>query len=107
MLFNIGSLYSELATLENFESNDGIKNAGRFFRVGNSPAVNDIFQLACGSFEKLKTFLEDCPEAAVSADLSSDSLKMFSLLMLAQAQELFYLMVLQSSHLLTCSGRKR
>lgn len=36
--------------------------------------------------------MEECPEAAVSQDMSADSLRMFSLLMLAQAQELFFMM---------------
>jgi programmed cell death 6-interacting protein len=33
LLFNIAAIYSELATMENTETNDGIKNACKYFRV--------------------------------------------------------------------------
>eukprot|EP01127_Copromyxa_protea_P003534 TRINITY_DN1334_c0_g1_i2.p1 TRINITY_DN1334_c0_g1~~TRINITY_DN1334_c0_g1_i2.p1 ORF type:complete len:336 (+),score=43.92 TRINITY_DN1334_c0_g1_i2:49-1008(+) len=83
VLFNIGSLYSELAVQENLDTNEGIKNACKYFR------------LAAGVFDRLRKMLEDTPEAAISEDLSNDSLKMFSLLMIAQSQELFYMMAVK------------
>lgn len=92
-MHNIASLYTELATLENFETNEGIKNACKYFRVCVLCSFPNKIQLASGIFDRLKKSLEDCPEAAVSQDMSADSLKMFSLLALAQAQELFFLMV--------------
>jgi len=79
VLFNIAALLSQLGAQENLQSNDGIKNSCSWFR------------LAGGTFEMLKEMLEQHPEAAVSEDLSSDSLRLYINLMLAQVQELIYL----------------
>lgn len=39
----------------------------------------------------MREFLESYPQAAVSDDLGADSLRVLSVFMLAQAQELFYI----------------
>uniref|UniRef100_A0A6B2KXP0 BRO1 domain-containing protein n=1 Tax=Arcella intermedia TaxID=1963864 RepID=A0A6B2KXP0_9EUKA len=85
VLFNIASLYTQIAVLENLENTDGIKNACKYFR------------LSAGTFEQLKELLEAHPEDAVTSDLTADSLNLLSTMMLAQAQELFYMMALKSN----------
>lgn len=85
VLFNIAAVHSQLATLENMESADGIKNACKLFRV------------AAGTFEQVKKLLESHPQDAAGEDLSGDSLTLFSTIMIAQAQELFFLMATKSN----------
>ncbi|KAL5508811.1 hypothetical protein EMCRGX_G004061 [Ephydatia muelleri] len=77
VLFNIGSLQSQIAKFQNFESDEGLKNAIKYF------------QGAAGSFQLLQELVFAHLKAPPSADFSAESTTALKSLMLAQAQESF------------------
>eukprot|EP01117_Protostelium_nocturnum_P017320 TRINITY_DN7038_c0_g1_i1.p1 TRINITY_DN7038_c0_g1~~TRINITY_DN7038_c0_g1_i1.p1 ORF type:complete len:805 (+),score=310.62 TRINITY_DN7038_c0_g1_i1:178-2592(+) len=77
VLFNIGAILSQLGSMQNRTSVEGLKVACQ------------NFQQAAGAFQVLKDEIEKHPQPG-SVDLSLDSISMFIQLMLAQAQECFY-----------------
>lgn len=76
VLFNLGAMYSQLATIQNRSTADGLKLAFQGF------------QSSAGAFQELKDELEKHPQPAV-LDLTFDNINMLINLMLAQAQECF------------------
>lgn len=77
VLFNIAAISSQIAEVQNRTTPEGLKKASHFF------------QLAAGTFEQLRSYLEEHPQQAVPVDFSADYLNMAINLMLAQAQECF------------------
>ncbi|KAK5577567.1 hypothetical protein RB653_002510 [Dictyostelium firmibasis] len=78
VLFNYGSIVSQIASSTNRSNIEGVKRAC------------NQFQLAAGVFTKLREYGSLHPECSTSADFSSDSLQALTTLMLAQAQECIY-----------------
>jgi len=76
-LFNLGSITSHVAVSQNRSTPDGAKKSCHFF------------QLAAGTFEHLKDYLQQRPHQASTPDLTTELLVMLVGLMLAQAQECF------------------
>eukprot|EP01114_Cavostelium_apophysatum_P013019 TRINITY_DN3067_c0_g1_i3.p1 TRINITY_DN3067_c0_g1~~TRINITY_DN3067_c0_g1_i3.p1 ORF type:complete len:562 (-),score=185.11 TRINITY_DN3067_c0_g1_i3:92-1777(-) len=76
VLFNIGAMYSQLGSLQNRSTGDGLKIA------------YSAFSSSAGAFEELKSELEKHPQPTMP-DLAFDSVNMLINLMLAQAQECF------------------
>lgn len=69
---------SHLGAQENRSTDDGMKNACKWF------------QMAAGCFDRVRAELEKQPSAAECIDTTPDALNLLSQLMLAQAQECFY-----------------
>ncbi|RUS90047.1 hypothetical protein EGW08_002160 [Elysia chlorotica] len=78
MLFNIASLQSQIAAIQNHESNDGMKLTVKFF------------QQACGIYGHLKDIVLSHVQQDPTPDLNPDTLSALSAIMLAQAQESIY-----------------
>ncbi|GAM29306.1 hypothetical protein SAMD00019534_124820 [Acytostelium subglobosum LB1] len=78
ILFNYGSLLSQVAASVNRSTVDGIKKACQ------------TYQAAAGAFNTLREYVSMHSECCASPDFSADSLNMASALMLAQAQECVY-----------------
>ena len=79
VLFNVGALFSQLACTQNHTSDDGLKTAAKYF------------QQASGIFSQLKDTVYPQLNTLPTPDLSVDSLGSLSAIMLAQAQDCFYL----------------
>lgn len=77
VLFNIGSLQSQIAKSQNFDSDEGIKNAAKHF------------QGAAGTFQMLQEQVFAHLQTAPTPDLSAECTTALVQLMLAQAQESF------------------
>ncbi|KAN0003706.1 hypothetical protein ACTFIZ_009849 [Dictyostelium cf. discoideum] len=78
VLFNYGSIVSQIASSTNRSNIEGVKKAC------------NQFQLAAGVFNKLREYASLHPECSTSADFSSESLQALVTIMLAQAQECIY-----------------
>lgn len=76
VLFNIAAVQSSLASTQCFDSDEGLKTAAKFF------------QQSAGIFSHLKSAAPALGQEP-TPDLSPDTLHVLSLLMLAQAQEVF------------------
>ncbi|XP_058789345.1 programmed cell death 6-interacting protein isoform X2 [Phymastichus coffea] len=77
VLFNIAALQSCVASSQSFENDDGLKLAAK------------LFQLAAGIFSYLKSNIMLIIQQEPTPDMSPETLEALSLLMLAQAQEIF------------------
>lgn len=98
VVFNLASLYSQLANAEDRSTTDGIKRAAAYYQVCKQRFDAALLKLvadlehkhAAGTFEYLKTIL---PQLAYTTDndpppdLSDGIISGLELLMLAQAQE--------------------
>ena len=115
VLFNIGVLQSQIAKSQNFDNDDGLKNAARHFQVSLwlpftlplsslpspslspsppffplPPFINPVFaQGAAGSFQLLQEQVFAHLQTAPTPDLSAEATTALMQLMLAQAQESF------------------
>eukprot|EP01133_Synstelium_polycarpum_P011610 gene11610-13554_t len=78
ILFNYGSILSQIGATQNRSTVDGIKKAC------------NCFQSAAGIYNSLREYISLHPECFTSPDFSADSLNMLSSLMIAQAQECIY-----------------
>ncbi|XP_043204066.1 programmed cell death 6-interacting protein-like [Amphibalanus amphitrite] len=79
MLFNIAALQSQIAAVQNFESDDGLKTAAK------------MLQHAASNFNHLKTGVMSAIHQEPTPDLNPETLAALSQLMQAQAQEAFVL----------------
>eukprot|EP00128_Syssomonas_multiformis_P016988 Colp12_sorted_trinity150504_noHs@35456 len=79
VIFNLASLYSQIAATQNINTEDGLKVACRYY------------QLAAGVFSDLKENIFTLVPTSPTPDLTPESLGALITLMLAQAQECFYL----------------
>lgn len=98
VLFNIGALQSQIAKSQNFENDDGLKNAARHFQVNPpppllfipiNPLTAELSQGAAGIFQMLQEQVFAHLQKAPTPDLSAESTTALQQLMLAQAQESF------------------
>ncbi|EGG16375.1 ALG-2 interacting protein X [Cavenderia fasciculata] len=78
VLFNYGSIISQIGATQNRSTVEGIKKAC------------NSFQSASGIFAHLREYISSHPECFNSPDFSADSLSLLSNLMIAQAQECIY-----------------
>ena len=79
LLFNIAALQSQIAAVQNFESDDGLKTAAK------------MLQHAASNFSHLKTGVMSAIHQEPTPDLNPETLAALSQLMQAQAQEAFVL----------------
>ncbi|XP_063308033.1 programmed cell death 6-interacting protein isoform X2 [Pelobates fuscus] len=79
VLFNIGALASQIATEQNLDNDEALKTASRFY------------QLASGAFGHIKDTVLSSLNRDPTVDISPDTVGTLSLIMLAQAQEVFFL----------------
>ncbi|ESO86831.1 hypothetical protein LOTGIDRAFT_207048 [Lottia gigantea] len=78
MLFNIAALQSQIAAVQNNDSDEGLKTAAKYF------------QQACGIYGHLKDVVMSHVQQDPTPDINPDTVSALSSLMLAQAQEAFY-----------------
>ncbi|KAK7092226.1 programmed cell death 6-interacting protein-like isoform X2 [Littorina saxatilis] len=78
MLFNIAALQSQIGSIQNFESDEGLKTAVK------------LFQQSCGILGHLKDIVLSHVQQEPTPDLNPDTLSSLSAVMLAQAQESIY-----------------
>mmetsp|Transcript_65850 Transcript_65850/g.99285 ORF Transcript_65850/g.99285 Transcript_65850/m.99285 type:complete len:804 (-) Transcript_65850:15-2426(-) len=76
--FNVGAIESQIAFLHNRSSDEGIKQACKYY------------QMAAGTFAALAETTRAQGQLVGTPDLDGDYLTLLSFLMLAQAQECFY-----------------
>ncbi|XP_067888357.1 programmed cell death 6-interacting protein isoform X1 [Heterodontus francisci] len=79
VLFNIGALASQIAAEQNLENDEGLKAAAKYY------------QLASGVFQHIKDTVLSALNREPTMDISPDTVGTLSLIMLAQAQEVFFL----------------
>ncbi|XP_048386174.1 programmed cell death 6-interacting protein isoform X3 [Stegostoma tigrinum] len=79
VLFNIGALASQIASEQNLENDEGLKAAAKYY------------QLASGVFQHIKDTVLSTMNRELTMDTSPDTVGTLSLIMLAQAQEVFFL----------------
>ncbi|XP_072108592.1 programmed cell death 6-interacting protein isoform X4 [Mobula birostris] len=79
VLFNIGALASQIASEQNLENDEGLKSAAKYY------------QLASGVFQHIKDTVLSALNREPTMDISPDTVGTLSLIMLAQAQEVFFL----------------
>ncbi|XP_069070966.1 programmed cell death 6-interacting protein isoform X1 [Pleurodeles waltl] len=79
VLFNIGALASQIASEQNLDNDEGLKAAAKFY------------QLASGAFAHIKDTVLSALSREPTVDISPDTVGTLSLIMLAQAQEVFFL----------------
>ena len=82
LLFNIGALQCQIAKSQNFDSDEGLKAACKHF------------QGAAGTFTRLRDDVYQHLSIAPTPDLGAESTTAMCNLMLAQAQEAFFLKVM-------------
>ncbi|XP_048781056.2 programmed cell death 6-interacting protein-like isoform X4 [Ostrea edulis] len=78
MLFNIAALQSQIAEVQNHESDEGLKTSAKYF------------QMAAGIYGHLKDIVLSHVQQEPTPDLSPDTLNALCSLMVAQAQEAIY-----------------
>ncbi|XP_061174111.1 programmed cell death 6-interacting protein-like isoform X2 [Saccostrea echinata] len=78
MLFNIAALQSQIAEVQNHDSDEGLKTSAKYF------------QMASGIFGHLKDIVLSHVQQEPTPDLSPDTLNALSALIVAQAQEAIY-----------------
>ncbi|XP_064594708.1 programmed cell death 6-interacting protein-like isoform X2 [Liolophura sinensis] len=78
MLFNIGALQSQIASVQSLESDEGLKMSVK------------LFQQSAGVFGHLKDIVLSHIQQDPTPDMNPDTLNALSALMLAQAQESFF-----------------
>ncbi|KAG7457825.1 hypothetical protein MATL_G00231450 [Megalops atlanticus] len=79
VLFNVGALASQIASEQNLDSDEGLKAAAKFY------------QLASGAFAHIKDTVLSALNRVPTMDISPDTVGTLSQIMLAQAQEVFFL----------------
>ncbi|KAI1901727.1 hypothetical protein AGOR_G00037370 [Albula goreensis] len=79
VLFNVGALASQIASEQNLDSDEGLKAAAKFY------------QLASGAFAHIKDTVLSALNREPTMDISPDTVGTLSQIMLAQAQEVFFL----------------
>ncbi|KAK6490530.1 programmed cell death 6-interacting protein-like isoform X1 [Huso huso] len=79
VLFNIGALASQIASEQNLDSDEGLKTAAKYY------------QLASGAFSYIKDTVLSALNREPTMDISPDTVGTLSQIMLAQAQEVFFL----------------
>ncbi|XP_053323359.1 programmed cell death 6-interacting protein isoform X2 [Spea bombifrons] len=79
VLFNIGALASQIASEQNLDNDEALKAASRYY------------QLASGAFSHIKDTVLSSLNRDPTVDISPDTVGTLGLIMLAQAQEVFFL----------------
>ncbi|NXJ10592.1 PDC6I protein, partial [Odontophorus gujanensis] len=79
VLFNCGALASQIATEQNLDNDEGLKAAAKHY------------QFASGAFQHIKDTVLSALNREPTVDISPDTAGTLSLIMLAQAQEVFFL----------------
>ncbi|XP_028673371.1 programmed cell death 6-interacting protein isoform X1 [Erpetoichthys calabaricus] len=79
VLFNVGALASQIASEQNLDSDEGLKTAAKYY------------QLASGTFSHIKDTVLSALSREPTMDISPDTVGTLSQIMLAQAQEVFFL----------------
>ncbi|XP_060103578.1 programmed cell death 6-interacting protein isoform X2 [Heteronotia binoei] len=79
VLFNCGALASQIASEQNLDSDEGLKAAAKHY------------QFASGAFQHIKDTVLSSLNREPTVDISPDTVGTLSLIMLAQAQEVFFL----------------
>ncbi|CAI9601153.1 unnamed protein product [Staurois parvus] len=79
VLFNIGALASQIASEQNLDNDEALKAASRYY------------QLASGAFSHIKDTVLSALSREPTVDISPDTMGTLSIIMLAQAQEVFFL----------------
>ncbi|KAL4629391.1 programmed cell death 6-interacting protein isoform X3 [Arapaima gigas] len=79
VLFNVGALASQIASEQNLDSDEGLKAAAKFY------------QLASGAFSHIKDTVLSALNREPTMDISPDTVGTLSQIMLAQAQEVFFI----------------
>ncbi|XP_075437693.1 programmed cell death 6-interacting protein [Ascaphus truei] len=79
VLFNIGALASQIASEQNLDNDEALKAASKFY------------QLASGAFSYIKDTVLSSLNRDPTVDISPDTVGTLNLIMLAQAQEVFFL----------------
>ncbi|KFQ00339.1 Programmed cell death 6-interacting protein, partial [Haliaeetus albicilla] len=79
VLFNCGALASQIAAEQNLDNDEGLKAAAKHY------------QFASGAFQHIKDTVLSSLNREPTVDISPDTVGTLSLIMLAQAQEVFFL----------------
>ncbi|XP_047908133.1 programmed cell death 6-interacting protein isoform X2 [Anser cygnoides] len=79
VLFNCGALASQIAAEQNLDNDEGLKAAAKHY------------QFASGAFQHIKDTVLSTLNREPTVDISPDTVGTLSLIMLAQAQEVFFL----------------
>nr|XP_061808879.1 programmed cell death 6-interacting protein-like isoform X2 [Nerophis lumbriciformis] len=79
VLFNAAALASQIASEQNLENDEGLKNAAKFY------------QLASGAFSHIKDTVLSALNREPTMDIAPETVGTLSMIMLAQAQEVFFL----------------
>ncbi|KYO43287.1 programmed cell death 6-interacting protein [Alligator mississippiensis] len=79
VLFNCGALASQIAAEQNLDNDEGLKAAAKYY------------QFASGAFQHIKDTVLSALNREPTVDISPDTVGTLSLIMLAQAQEVFFL----------------
>lgn len=79
VLFNTGALASQIASEQNLDNDEALKAASRYY------------QLASGAFSHIKDTVLSSLNRDPTVDISPDTVGTLSIIMLAQAQEVFFL----------------
>ncbi|XP_063809242.1 programmed cell death 6-interacting protein [Pseudophryne corroboree] len=79
VLFNIGALASQIASEQNLDNDEAMKAASRYY------------QLAAGAFSHIKDTVLSALNRDPTVDISPDTVGTLSVIMLAQAQEVFFM----------------
>ncbi|MBN3307667.1 PDC6I protein, partial [Amia calva] len=78
VLFNVGALASQIASEQNLDNDEGLKAAAKFY------------QLASGAFSHIKDTVLSALNREPTMDISPDTVGTLGQIMLAQAQEVFF-----------------
>ncbi|XP_061521162.1 programmed cell death 6-interacting protein isoform X1 [Phycodurus eques] len=79
VLFNAAALASQIASEQNLENDEGLKNAAKYY------------QLASGAFGHIKDTVLSALNREPTMDIAPETAGTLSVIMLAQAQEVFFL----------------
>ncbi|KAM9775783.1 programmed cell death 6-interacting protein isoform X3 [Syngnathus typhle] len=79
VLFNAAALASQIASEQNLDNDEGLKNAAKYY------------QLASGAFGHIKDTVLSALNREPTMDIAPETAGTLSLIMLAQAQEVFFL----------------
>ncbi|XP_061678393.1 programmed cell death 6-interacting protein isoform X2 [Syngnathoides biaculeatus] len=79
VLFNVAALASQIASEQNLENDEGLKNAAKYY------------QLASGAFGHIKDTVLSALNREPTMDIAPETVGALSVIMLAQAQEVFFL----------------
>uniref|UniRef100_A0A3Q0T210 Programmed cell death 6-interacting protein n=1 Tax=Amphilophus citrinellus TaxID=61819 RepID=A0A3Q0T210_AMPCI len=79
VLFNVAALASQIASEQNLDNDEGLKSSAKYY------------QLASGAFGHIKDTVLSALNREPTMDISPETVGTLSLIMLAQAQEVFFL----------------